>query len=355
METKANYVLVGIFTLLVCLLGFGFVYWIAEFGTGQNTEPLEVRIPGSVTGLSVGSQVLFNGIKVGDVRRLSIDVSKPDMVIAETEVARSTPVTRSTKASLGFQGLTGQAYIELEGGNPGEPNLLVEAARTHGTATITAESSGVNNILATAQKVLGTADRTLNSIEGLVKDVRGPLTDTVNNARTFSEALAKNSGTVDHFISNVDQLSNTLNGVSHKLDTLIGSAQGIVNSVNPDQVKTIVDNVASVTDQLKKASAQLDSLLGKPGTENLISQARDTLAAYKKVADTINGKLDTIMNGLAQFSGPGLKDVQSFVNESRRSLQRIEQDITNLSDNPQRIIFGGSADNVPRYDGRTRH
>jgi phospholipid/cholesterol/gamma-HCH transport system substrate-binding protein len=355
METKANYVLVGVFTLLVGLLGFGFVYWIAEYGTGTNTEALEIRIPGSVTGLSVGSQVLFNGIKVGDVRRLSIDASMPNMVIAETEVARSTPITRSTKASLGFQGLTGQAYIELEGGNAGEPNLLAEAEKTHVTATITAESSGVNNILATAQKVLGTADRTLNSLEGIVHDVRGPLTDTVNNAKVFSDALAKNSGSIDHFLTSMDQMSKTLTGVSGKLDTLIGSAQGILNSVNPDQVKTIVDNVASVTADLKKASAQLDALLGKPGTESLITQAHDTLAAYKKAADTINGKLDTIMNGLAQFSGPGLKDVQGFVNDSRRSLQRIEEDITSLSNNPQRIIFGGSADNVPRYDGRARH
>ena len=456
METKANYVLVGTFTLVVCLLAFGFVYWIARYGENRNTLPLEVRIPGSVTGLSVGSQVLFNGIKVGDVRRLSIDAAAPGIVVAETEVSRSTPITKSTRASLGFQGLTGQAYIELEGGNPGEPNLLLQAENNGTTASIDAESSAVNNILATAQKVLASADRTLNGIEGFVDDVRGPLTDTVNNARVFTDALAKNSGSIDHFLSSVDQLSKTITSASQKLDSVLAQADNILKSVDGEKVKTIVDNVASVTSDLKKTSAQLDSvvqtvqsaatsfngfstsaestikkvdtlvaavdpqkvssavdnieqasrtansamadlakissdvgnrsadidqiitdtkqlasrlntasvrvdsvmqkvddLLGQPGTESLVAQARDTLKAYKQAADTINSKLDRIMSGLQQFSGPGLQDVQGFVNDSRRSLQRIEEAITGLERDPQRIIFGGT-DNVPRYDGRAR-
>lgn len=456
METKANYVLVGVFTLLVCMLAFGFVYWIARYGESSNTVPLEVRIPGSVTGLSVGSQVLFNGIKVGDVRRLSIDASEPNIVVVETMVSRSTPITRSTKASLSFQGLTGQAYIELEGGNPGEPNLLAQAEKTGKTATISAESSAVNNILATAQKVLGSADRTLNAVEGFVHDVRGPLTETVNNAKVFSDALARNSGSIDHFLESIDQMSKTLTGVSKRLDTVLASAQDILKAVNTEKVQTIIDNVASVTGDLKKTSKQLDSiaqtvqgaansfkdfstgadqtikkvdtlvssvdpeqvksavgnieqasqkanaamtdfaklstdignrsqdidqiitdtkqlagrlnaasvridgvlqkvnsLLGQPGTQNLVTQARDTLEAYKKVADTINGKLDTIMNGLAKFSGPGLDNIQGFINDSRRSLDRIQQSISDLERNPQRVIFGGT-DNVPRYNGRLR-
>ena len=67
METRANYILVGLVTMAVLLASFGFVYWIARFGDKTDIVPLEIRIPGSVTGLTVGSQVLFNGIKVGDV------------------------------------------------------------------------------------------------------------------------------------------------------------------------------------------------------------------------------------------------------------------------------------------------
>ena len=73
METKANYAIVGFFTLLVIAAAFGFVYWMAQSGRGGPVAELAIRIPGSANGLSVGSPVRFNGIPVGSVRNLSID------------------------------------------------------------------------------------------------------------------------------------------------------------------------------------------------------------------------------------------------------------------------------------------
>jgi phospholipid/cholesterol/gamma-HCH transport system substrate-binding protein len=50
METKANYAIVGFFTVLVIAAAFGFVYWMSQYGrTGQMVE-LVVNIPGSANG-----------------------------------------------------------------------------------------------------------------------------------------------------------------------------------------------------------------------------------------------------------------------------------------------------------------
>ena len=84
METRANYVIVGIFTLVAILAAFAFVYWTAAIGDRGETAPLRVRIPGSASGLGRGSAVLFNGVKVGDVRRVYIDVTNPTVAIADT-------------------------------------------------------------------------------------------------------------------------------------------------------------------------------------------------------------------------------------------------------------------------------
>ena len=59
--------------------------------------------------------MLFNGVKVGDVRRVFIDVDNPAVAIADTLVDRNTPITRSTQADIGLAGLTGQANVELKG------------------------------------------------------------------------------------------------------------------------------------------------------------------------------------------------------------------------------------------------
>lgn len=454
METRANYVIVGIFTLLAILSAFAFVYWSAAIGERGATTTLRVRIPGSASGLSRGSSVLFNGVKVGDVRRVYLDVNNPSVAIADTEIDELTPVTKSTEADIGLAGLTGQANIELKGANTNEPNLLAEAAAEGKVAEIVANPSAVTNLLQTAQGLFKRADVVLKNLEGFTNDVRGPLTETVSNAQKFSEALARNSDGVDKFLGSVSALSEELTGVSGKLDSTIKSAEGLLNSVDPAKVKNIVANIdtfttslgkqsdhlgeivkgvntavgsindvakqtsqtlskvdgalagvdpatvrksldnfssasenaskaaadiAKVTDRLRgddinqivtdakqmmarlnQASvrvdgvlAKVDKLLGSGEAESVMGQASATLKSFKEVADTLNARLATILDNISRFSGQGLRDVDSLVQDSRRSINRIEQAVTDLERNPQRIITGGEG-TVREFDGRVR-
>lgn len=456
METRANYVIVGIFTLLAILSAFAFVYWTAAIGERGETALLRVRIPGSASGLGRGSAVLFNGVKVGDVRRVFIDVQNPSVAIADTEIDRLTPITKSTQADIGLTGLTGQANIELKGGNPNEVNLFDEAEAQGKVAEITASPSAVSNLLQSAQDIFKRADSLLSQLEGFVHDVRVPLTNTVSNVEKFSDALGRNAEGVDKFLENVSKLSDELGKVSGRLDSTLTSAEellksvdkekvgeivtnvqkftrdlsenskefdkiiagaqkavgsingfaeqgtntltkvdSILDSINPETVRTSLGNieaasrdaksaasdVAKVTEKFRGRSGDIDrmigdatefahrlnsastriegillkvdQLLGSNQTVGLMSEASETLKAFHQVADTLNAHLGTILGGLQQFTGPGLKDVESFVRDGRRSITRIEQAITDLERNPQRILTGGEG-TVREYDGRAR-
>jgi phospholipid/cholesterol/gamma-HCH transport system substrate-binding protein len=536
METRANYVIVGIFTLLAVLAAFAFVYWTAAVGDRGETTVLRVRIPGSASGLGRGSAVQFNGVRVGDVRRVYIDVQNPTVAIADTEIDRLTPITKSTQADIGLAGLTGQASIDLKGADPREPNLLDEAEREGRVAEITANPSTITNLLDTAQNIFTRADSVLTQLEGFTEEVRGPLAETARNAQRFSAALAANSDGVEQFLGSVTALSEELAGVSGKLDGTMRAAEGLLASVDPQKIETIVGNVETFTntlgasseridtivkgvetavasisdfaanaeqtiarvdgvlegvdrstvrdaissigraganadkamadiatltekiapraddidrligdagelasrlsqasarvdgvlakadsvltsagnalqgvepdtvrnalsniekasanadkaaadiakvtegiraddveriiddagelaDRLNRASvrvdgilAKVDGLLGSGEAEGVITQAGETLQAFRRVADTLNSRLDTITEGLARFSGQGLRDVEALVRDSRRSINRIEQAVTDLERNPQRIITGGEGE-VRTYDGRAR-
>ena len=100
METKANYAIVGFFTVLVMAAAFGFVYWMSQYGRSGDMAQLAIRIPGSANGLSVGSPVRFNGIQVGSVQTLSIDADDPQYSLAFTEVRSDAPIYPSTRAVL---------------------------------------------------------------------------------------------------------------------------------------------------------------------------------------------------------------------------------------------------------------
>ena len=458
METRANYILVGIVTIVVLLASFGFVYWIARFGDTTNSVPLEVRIPGSVTGLSVGSQVLFNGIKVGDVRKLIIDAKNPKGVVAITEVGLDTPVTSATIATLGFQGLTGQAYIELKGGDPNGENILVKAQQTGEMPFVQADPGAVNNLIDQAQSIANSTEKVIAGLQQFVDDNRKPLTDTIGNANKFSEALAKNSDQIDDFLASVGDLSKTLQSVSGRVETTLASAEDLLKSVDTakvdrilanadkissdlaassgeikkivdsadaavknvselaakaktsldgvdkilaaadvekvksavanieevskkanlamddvakvtgkignraDDIDQIVANTKDLTGKLNQTAVRLDTVLEKVSaflgsTEGqgpgLVAEAKSTLAAFRKVADTLNARIGEISDGLAKFSGRGLNNVDALVQDTRRSVTRIEQSISEIEKNPSRLIFGGEG-SVPRVDGRNR-
>jgi len=455
METKANYVAVGIFTLVMLLAAFGFVYWTAGTG-GGDFATLRVRIPGSASGLGRGSAVLFNGVKVGDVTRIFIDVNDPTVALADTKIDRLTPISKSTTADVGLAGLTGQASIELKGGVVGEENLLAIAEANGTVAEITANPSALGNILQLAQNFLTRADAVLTGVENFVNDVKTPLVATAENAQKFSEALSRNSDNIDQFLASVGDLSKTFSSVSGRLDSTLATVEDLLKAVDKEKITTIVGNVESVTSDLKGVSknletmmagvdkavssittlsqnatgtiskvdeivanvdpatirsaidgikqttetarkaaddiakvttkfgnraedidkmisdasqlaerlnaasvrvdgvlAKIDSLLGSDDANGLMAQASETLKAYREVANTLNARMGTIMDGLGRFSGQGLRDVEALVRDSRRSINRIEQVITDLGRNPQRIIAGGEGE-VRQYDGRVR-
>jgi len=118
METRANYILIGVFTLLVIAGGFGFVWWFQRLSGSGDQVAYEVIYDGSVSGLRPGSAVLFNGIRVGEVNVIRLDTEDPRKVVALISVAATTPVRTDTKAGLELAGLTGVASVALIGGTP---------------------------------------------------------------------------------------------------------------------------------------------------------------------------------------------------------------------------------------------
>ena len=73
---------------------FGFIYWKAATAESRQNVELKIIYPGPVTGLPVGGQVLFNGIKVGDVKSLDFAPDDPTIraVASDTAINLNKPV-----------------------------------------------------------------------------------------------------------------------------------------------------------------------------------------------------------------------------------------------------------------------
>jgi phospholipid/cholesterol/gamma-HCH transport system substrate-binding protein len=167
METRANNALIGLFTIAVVAAALGFVVWFARLAEGSKVDHYRIVFTGSITGLSEGSSVLFNGIRVGQVDSLDILPEDPSRVVGRVTVKQGTPVKVDTRARIEFQGLTGGAYIQLYGGSANAPTL--EPPADQQMATIYAERSELQNLVDGARDTVTQAAATLTRIDEFIR------------------------------------------------------------------------------------------------------------------------------------------------------------------------------------------
>ncbi|WAP68804.1 MlaD family protein [Jiella pelagia] len=322
METRANYVRVGIFTLVVLALAVGFTYWSVFSSSGDNRVPLLVRIEGSVTGLQQGSQVLFNGLPVGQVTALRIDNNNPGVVIATTMVDPTIPIKENTQANIGFQGLTGYAFVELKGGDPTGENLIDEARQQGVTPVIRANPSDVTDILATARDIADRANTILGEFESIVKDA-GPgvqttvanVAKTSENVETFTAALARNTDNIDSFVDSLSALTVSARNVADALPSAIQQAQDILAAVDTDEIGQIVGNVTQVTANVREGSERIGSVM---------DSVQSAANGVGKIGDVINQNADGIDRFIGAL-GPFADTATSVATQLGTTLQGADQ------------------------------
>ncbi len=127
METRANFALIGLFTLAVIFGAFSFAYYYISAGHQNARKTYIIHFEGSVSGLSNGAAVLFDGLKVGEVSELNLMHDDPNKVYARISVDARTPVKTDTRVALEYGGLTGVAWVALEGGSANAPACLKTA------------------------------------------------------------------------------------------------------------------------------------------------------------------------------------------------------------------------------------
>jgi phospholipid/cholesterol/gamma-HCH transport system substrate-binding protein len=196
METRARYVILGLFLLAVIAGGFAFVYWINQGGVLAERSAYRIRFDSPVLGLRPGSAVLFNGIRVGEVTDLRLDASNPKQVTALIAVDRGTPIRADTQVALETQGLLGAPSLVLKGGDPAAPPVK---AAPDGPPLLTASPASTQDAIQAARAVLGRIDQILG-------ENAQPLHNTIVNFSTFSDALARNSKSLDTIVEGLSRM-----------------------------------------------------------------------------------------------------------------------------------------------------
>ena len=290
METKANYVLIGAFSIVVTLFILLFALWAAKYSSERGWQDYIVIFNEPVTGLSEGSSVQYNGISVGTVKTLRLAPADPRRVIANLRVQADTPVKSDTRAKLSITGITGTPFIQLTGGSPNSPSLTDTDRRE--VPIIQTEASALQNIADTANRLVARLDQVLseenvkriaNTLEhieamtGSVADQREDLRELIINGRKASEQLTSTLATTQGAVEDLDRelvaklpaliakLDNTLtklDGAVGGADAMINENRGAIRNFTSDglgQIAPTLTELRALVRDLRRISDRMDS------------------------------------------------------------------------------------------------
>jgi len=385
METRANYALIGLFTLAVIAAAFGFVYWFSGGDRGQGRQAVRVVFSGSVAGLSKGSSATFNGLRVGEVTEISLLPEDPRRVVAIVQVDGNTPIRSDTRARLEYQGLTGVANIALSGGEPGAPPLAAGPGQP--LPTIFADRSDFQDLIETARNIARRADDVLERVGRVVSDNEGSINRTVQNVERFSQALGENAEGIDRFLAQVGQAAEKVGPLAEKLETLATNVDEVVRAVDRQRVARIVENVDNFTQALgdsrqaiTNAARNADSLVARLNdTAPKLDSAVDNIANITRAIDPAKvgrtvDKVDEVARSIdsqrvariventdkftqalgenRQAIDNALRDAASLIarlNESAPKLDAALTEITNLTKAIDSAKVGRTVDNIDTF------
>jgi phospholipid/cholesterol/gamma-HCH transport system substrate-binding protein len=255
METKANYLMIGGFVLGVLALAFVFVFWMTNLAGGGKRY--FIVFDGSVAGLTTGSSVGFNGIKVGEVQSLQLDPADARKVQVLISVHSATPVRENSHASMQSLGLTGGTGIQISAGTPDSP-FLVATSETP-IPVMAADRGGGQGLFDAAPTVMNNANALLSRLNDLVAENQDSIHKTLTNVENVTTMLDERKEDISKTINDLQASAKSFKDLSGKLQVSLGDNLDSLTRTAKDSLQEF----GNFMREGRRAAATLNSVLEK--------------------------------------------------------------------------------------------
>lgn len=321
METRANFLLIGFFTLVAILGTLGFFIWLASVQIDRQYETYGILFE-DVSGLDPSGDVLFNGISVGKVIGLRIYEEDPSKVFATVEVDDATPVRSDTIAQLQSQGVTGVAYISLSGGTPAAPPLVADDGNLpiipSRRSTVQALVEDAPDLLAEATELLEqfqalTGPQNQEYVSNILRNLDASssnLDQALNDFSDISETVSAATSQITAFTDRLEEISTAAVTTLESADTALisaqeafASAETVLNSsVAPVEAadRIIAEVEALMQNEIPEILRQVSETLTQTNSAiaDLQQRTGETLDGYAQTADLLNARLTELQQAM---------------------------------------------------------
>lgn len=303
MENKSHAMAAGTFLLLLLTLLVALAVWLTR--DTRQLRVFELTSTDPVTGLQPQASVRFKGVAVGKVTDIGLDPQAGGQVLIRIAIDEQAPITRSTFATLGFQGVTGLAFVQLD--DSGESKVTIDYNQQP-LPRIPLRPGLISKLSDRGSSILLQLEETTRRVNLLLAPA---------NQQSLLAAVAS-----------LDQAAASIKHLSAEASQLL-----------PPLAQEASATLKTVKDSSMRVGESAD-------------EARQSARAFRTVTERMNAKdgtLDQLAVGAATLVATGqrlnsttLPRVNRVAEDASRSARQLNRTADMVSDNPQSLLFGNA-------------
>ena len=300
MENKSHALAAGTFVLALLALLVALAVWLTRDTDAQRVYELSSKE--AISGLQPQATVRFKGVNIGKVTSIGFDPLVPGNVLIQIAINEQAPITQSTFGTLGFQGVTGLAFVQLD--DSGESTVALPA--TEPPTRIPMRQGLMSKLADQGEKIVAELLESSRRVNQLLspdnqKNLMGAI-DAMGQAAAGIQTLSAQTGRM-------------LPPLTQKADATLKSLEDTSVRVgeSADEARASARAFRTVTERMNEKGGTLDQL--------------------SKGADTLGAAGQTLNTGT-------LPRLNRAVDDAARMTRQIGRTADAVKDNPQSLIFG---------------
>jgi phospholipid/cholesterol/gamma-HCH transport system substrate-binding protein len=300
MESRSHALMTGFFTIALLIAAVLAGIWLNRDRSAK--VPYEIVTTQSIPGLNPQAVVRYRGLEVGRVDDISFDPQVTGQILIKLSVDAGSPITTTTFASLGYQGVTGIAFVQLDDDRTGSPLLRGDAEHP-----------------------------------GRIPLRPGLLDQLEKRGLAILQRTERITAKIDQLMSPANQ--KTIIGAFDN----IGKAAAAYGAI-PAKLEPTLERLPEVTGKIENLATSATSAVQNVDRLATNLQAPDgPVARINTTLDRVGSSLEGVTSDLELQTLP---HVTEMTDEAKSSLRAVKRTATALSDRPQSLLFG-SPDSRP--------
>lgn len=316
MENKSHALAAGLFVLVVAAMLAGLAIWLTR--DDANYEQYEMSTKDGVSGLQPQATVRYKGVAVGKVTRIGFDPQVTGNVLIRIAVNEQAPISPTTFAVLGYQGVTGLAHVQLDDEQQPYPELPPGPS---GLPRLPLKPSPFGKLAEQAPAILTQVEEATRRINQLLGD-------------TNQQLLTQTLGNISSAAAGVNTLTQKLDAtVTQRLDPALASLPPLAGEAR----KTL--------QALQQAGNSVTTLASD------FSKTTQRITAEGGAIDQITLGTQALARAADQFGTTTLPRVNRAADDTSLAARRLSRAVGGITDNPQLFIYGSGR--IPPGPGET--